>query len=118
MKELNQGYIVNIASVSALLPVPLFKIYGATKAAVRSYTSAVRMECLLERKNVTVTTVMPTFLSTNKRTTTAAQLCGLHNFLPVLEGEIVAKYVIDGMLSGRREFTVPLTLKTIYQLLE
>ncbi|XP_037820339.1 uncharacterized oxidoreductase SERP2049-like [Lucilia sericata] len=118
LKELNQGYIVNICSLSALITSPLFNVYGATKAAIRSLSQALRTELILDRKNITVTTVMPTFLSTNKTVETIHNLTGLRHVLPTMEGEVCSKYAINGMLNGSREITVPCVMLYMYKLLE
>ncbi|XP_065370453.1 uncharacterized oxidoreductase SSP0419-like [Calliphora vicina] len=118
MKQINQGYIVNICSLAALFTFPILDIYGATKAAVRSLTSSLRIECLLEGKNIQATTVMPTFLTTNKRAEEITNLGGVQHSFPLMDGEVVAKYVINGMLSGSREITVPSIYLYVYQLLE
>ncbi|XP_023306877.2 uncharacterized oxidoreductase SERP2049-like isoform X1 [Lucilia cuprina] len=118
LKELNQGYIVNICSLSALVTSPLLSVYGTTKAAIRSLSSALRIEFILERKNITVTTVMPTFLSTNKTVEKIHILSGLGNLLPKMEGEVCAKYAINGMLNGSREIAVPSVMLYMYKLLE
>lgn len=118
MKQLNKGYIVNICSIAALLSVPILDTYGATKAAVRSLTSTLRIECLLDGKNIQATTVMPTFLTTNKRAEEITNLGGIQHIFPLMDGKVVAKYVINGMLSGSREITVPSIYLYVYTLLE
>ena len=51
------GGIINIASTSALTPVPYFAVYGASKAFVLSFGEA--LWCELRRHGVRVTTVCP-----------------------------------------------------------
>ena len=53
----NEGAIVNIASTASFQPVPGMAVYAATKAFVRSFTSAVWGE--LEGTNVRVIAVSP-----------------------------------------------------------
>lgn len=57
MKARNFGAIINIASTASYQPVPGMAVYGATKAFVRSFTSAVWGET--EKTNVRVLTVSP-----------------------------------------------------------
>ena len=56
------AHIVNIASLSAFLPLPYLNIYSATKAFVRNYSRALNVE--LEGRGVTVTAVCPGWMST------------------------------------------------------
>jgi 3-oxoacyl-[acyl-carrier protein] reductase len=56
------GHIVNIASLSALAPVPGIGVYSATKFAVRGYTLALAFE--LKPKGIAVTCVCPDGIAT------------------------------------------------------
>jgi short-subunit dehydrogenase len=53
------GALINIASVTSDVAVPLLGIYSASKAAVRGYTEALRMELEAEGAPVSVTLVKP-----------------------------------------------------------
>ena len=58
----NQGYIINIASVAALAPVPCMGAYSAVKAALASFSATLRAEASLQK--VKVLTVCPGRIST------------------------------------------------------
>lgn len=118
MKELNKGHVVTISSISAVTPIANAKIYSATKAAVRSLSTTLRMEVMDENKDISVTTVLPFFLTTNKRVDKLIQLSHLPKTLPSIDGDIAAKYVVNAMLNGEREITVPYTFLYGYKLLE
>jgi len=62
MKPKRKGFILNIASMSALCPIPGLGIYAATKAAVRSFTLTAANE--LKPFNVKVTCLCPTGIRT------------------------------------------------------
>jgi len=45
MAERKSGLVINVGSVTAIIPIPFGGIYAATKAAVRSITEALYNEC-------------------------------------------------------------------------
>ncbi|KAF9512412.1 hypothetical protein BS47DRAFT_1297739 [Hydnum rufescens UP504] len=45
MAERKSGLVINVGSISAIIPIPFGGIYAATKAAVRSITEALYNEC-------------------------------------------------------------------------
>ncbi|XP_059225840.1 uncharacterized oxidoreductase SSP0419-like [Stomoxys calcitrans] len=110
MKELNHGHIVNISSASALLSFPTFGIYAATKVAVRRLTSMLRMEMMVLGHNITGTTVMPSFLDTNKHVEKLVKLNGLNEGI---KGDRVAKQIVEGMLNGEDELVIPSSISYI-----
>jgi uncharacterized oxidoreductase len=62
----NRGTIINVSSVLAFAPVPALPIYGATKAAVHSYTQSLRFQ--LEESGVEVIELMPPAIRTEMTT--------------------------------------------------
>jgi len=58
-----EGYILNVASIVALYPLPYTSVYGATKAFVLSFTKALRYE--VRKTNVTVSCLCPGDTNTN-----------------------------------------------------
>ncbi|MDP4094990.1 MAG: SDR family oxidoreductase [Bacillota bacterium] len=55
--KLSKGYILNVASIAALYPLPYYCVYGATKAFVLSFTEALRFE--MRDSNVTISCLCP-----------------------------------------------------------
>ncbi|HWM52848.1 MAG TPA: SDR family NAD(P)-dependent oxidoreductase [Thermoplasmata archaeon] len=63
MRERRRGCIVNIGSLAGTFPVPFEGYYAAAKAALRTYTQALRLE--VARFNIHVSIVEPGFFKTN-----------------------------------------------------
>lgn len=63
MKENGQGYILNVSSISAVMPYPTISFYGPTKSFLRSFTRALRTE--LKPEGVQVTCLLPGAMDTN-----------------------------------------------------
>ena len=57
-----KGIVVNLASIAGTIPTPGLSIYGATKAAVISFTKSLNYE--LEDDGVRVTAICPGFVDT------------------------------------------------------
>jgi NAD(P)-dependent dehydrogenase (short-subunit alcohol dehydrogenase family) len=57
-----KGLVVNLASIAGTIPTPGLSIYGATKAAVISFTKSLNYE--LEEDGVRVTAICPGFVDT------------------------------------------------------
>lgn len=65
LRASGDGHIVNISSVFALISVPGQGAYNASKAAVRGFTEALRMELELSSAPVSATSVHPGGIKTN-----------------------------------------------------
>jgi short-subunit dehydrogenase len=52
-----EGHIINMASVAAWIPVPTYSVYGAAKAGVRAFSSALRRE--VAQHNIKVSVIYP-----------------------------------------------------------
>ena len=65
LKASGEGHVVNISSVFALISVPGQGAYNASKAAVRGFTEALRMELELSGAPVSATSVHPGGVKTN-----------------------------------------------------
>ncbi len=61
--KFNKGSIVNISSLSHLIPMPDFAVYAGSKAFVSSFSEALAIE--LEEQNILVLDVCPGPVSTN-----------------------------------------------------
>ena len=65
LRASGEGHVVNISSVFALISVPGQGAYNASKAAVRGFTDALRMELELSGAPVSATSVHPGGIRTN-----------------------------------------------------
>ncbi len=63
MVERKEGCIINISSIAGRICMPLLPFYSASKAALSSYTDALRME--LRQEAIKVVTVEPGFVRTD-----------------------------------------------------
>ncbi|MEI6311069.1 MAG: SDR family NAD(P)-dependent oxidoreductase [Bacteroidota bacterium] len=52
-----KGFILNISSISAVMPFPCISLYGPTKTFIRAFSKAIRIE--LSGHNIQVCCVMP-----------------------------------------------------------
>ena len=57
MRARGSGYVLNVASTAAFLPVPYMTVYAATKAFVLSYSQALHEE--LRGRGVVVPALCP-----------------------------------------------------------
>lgn len=57
MQERQMGFILNISSISAVMPYPMISLYGPTKAFLRKFTRALRYE--MNEKGVHVSCLIP-----------------------------------------------------------
>ena len=67
MKERGGGYILNVASTGAFIPMPYFATYGATKSYILFFSEAIAKE--MKTYNVVVTCLCPGVTDTNFFTT-------------------------------------------------
>ncbi|MCI0402085.1 MAG: SDR family oxidoreductase [Acidobacteria bacterium] len=109
-----RGAVVNISSVAGKIPLPYMGAYCASKFALNTISSAMRME--LKQAGVRVVTVLPGRVATQFHI--AAYRDGQN--LPGIfqrrksEGvsaEKVARVTLDALLSGKREVVVPWRLR-------
>lgn len=62
MKQRRSGYIINVSSLAAKLPVPGITVYAATKAFLKSFSKSMYFE--LRNYDVGCTTVLPAAIAT------------------------------------------------------
>lgn len=91
MKELNYGDIVNISSLSAMYPYPLYNVYRATKAVVRHLTSSLRIDLLESKSGVRALCILPIFLTTNKRVNELLKALEINSIFCDINGELAAE---------------------------
>ena len=109
MKKKNKGYILNVASISGVLPGgPLMATYYATKSYVTSLTRAIRKELEIEKSKVKVSVLCPGPVKTNFNTVADVKFS-----LEGLTSEYVAKYAIDKMLMNKGTIIPGTTIKIL-----
>src|SRR5215210_26258 len=111
MVERGRGAVLNVASLIAFQPVPFQATYGATKAAVLSFSDALHEE--LRDKGVTITSVCPGPVRTEFGE--SGGFGGADDRIPDrfwLEADRVAEDAVDAMEAGDR-ITVPGTRNQI-----
>lgn len=64
MKEAGRGNIINVSSVAGIRSTANFSCYCATKAAVRSFTKSVALECAEAKDGIRVNSIHPGIIST------------------------------------------------------
>lgn len=63
MKQRRRGLVLNLSSISAIVPLPYMALYGSTKSLVNYFTQALRMEN--KEFGIEVQSIMPAFVKTN-----------------------------------------------------
>lgn len=115
-----QGYILNIASLAAFLPIGFKTIYPATKSFIYSFSRSLRRE--LKTTNVSVSVVSPGPIRTNDDIIKRTEKGYFGKFM-VLEPEDLAKECIKQLFKKKNEIIVnpfvrflirvlPMSLKT------
>jgi len=109
------GYIMNISSITAVMPYPGISLYGPTKAFIRHFTRAIRTEMKLY--GIKVTCLLPgavstAFYGTDKYNTPVFRLLGL-----MKTPQTVAKAGVNALFKNRPECVPGLLNKIIVFLL-
>ena len=107
MLKRESGHIVNIASVAAIVPLPLQSVYVASKCAVRGLTECLRFE--LAPFNVKVTVVCPAEVAT--------EIFGDPKNIPpdAISIDQAGIEILDGIEQGRIVLPIVDTARRIYR---
>lgn len=101
MMTKKKGHILNVGSISAVMPYPIISYYGPTKTFIRMFSRALRTE--LKPHNVQVTCLLPGATATELYDTQKIDV-NLGVKLGIMKKpESVAKAGVDAMLNGRAE---------------
>jgi len=103
-KKRNSGRILNVASIAAFFPGPLFAGYYASKAYVYRLTQSLAEELRREKSNVTVSVLCPGPVHTEFEDVANVSFgTGKEPMAKgmILESEKVARYAIKKMLRGK-----------------
>jgi len=98
-----KGFVLNVASVGAYQPTPLYASYSAAKAFVLSFSQALNFE--LRRTGVSVTTVSPGIAST-EFLTVSKQTATFYQRLLMMSSEDVVSSALKALFA-RRSTVVP-----------
>ena len=103
-KKRNSGHILNVASIAAFFPGPLFAAYYASKSYVLRLTESLAEELRQEKSNVLVSVLCPGPVHTEFENVAGVSFgTGKEPMRKgmILESKSVAEYAIKKMLSGK-----------------
>lgn len=102
MMARNLGAICNIASSAGLISNPKMSVYAASKWAAVGWSDSLRLEMEQLKKNISVTTIMPFYISTGMFDGVRSKL------LPILEPEKTSEKIIKAIESETKMLAMPL----------
>ncbi|MFM9376495.1 SDR family NAD(P)-dependent oxidoreductase [Gordonia sp. VNK21] len=105
MLERGSGTIVNVASTLANVPAPTQANYGATKAAIKAFSGALRSE--VERSGLNVTVFYPGLTRTAMTSSLNVRSPGL------LDPEAVAKHLVKAIEDHPAHYTTGLLYRSL-----
>jgi len=118
LRASGEGHVVNVSSVFGLISVPGQGAYNASKAAVRGFTDALRMELEMSGAPVSATSVHPgginTNISRNSRGDASVEKLGLDtergrekfDKLLITDSEEAARAVLRAVKKNKRRVLV------------
>lgn len=102
MMARNLGAVCNIASSAGLISNPKMSVYAASKWAAVGWSDSLRLEMEQLKKNISVTTVMPFYISTGMFDGVRSKL------LPILEPEKTSEKIIKAIENDTKMLAMPL----------
>ena len=112
MLERNSGGILNIASLSGMVPLPNLTAYSASKSYLIAFTRALAEE--LRGSNVNASVLLPGPVETNFLNYASTSEARLQNLIPMSTPESVARVGYEGYLAGQTIIT-PGFLNVLYR---
>ena len=106
MKEVDEGKILNVASIAGFLPGPLMAAYYSSKSYVLRLSQSIREELKKQKSNVKISVLCPGPVNTNFN-----NVAGVKFGLPAFTSEHVAKYTIKQMLKNKFLIIPGITIK-------
>ena len=100
LKKNNKAYILNVASIASLFPVPYKTIYSATKSFVMTFSFALREEV---KPEISVTTTFPPAMFTNDDIRRRVNSFGWLARISTLEPDYVAERSLIALFKGKRQ---------------
>lgn len=115
-KKRGNGYILNVASLAAYFPGPLFATYYASKSYVLKLSNAISEELKQSGSKVKVSVLCPGPVNT-EFSDVAGMSFGVGKFkvakLIVLDSRKVAEYSVKKLFKGKRVIVPSLFMKTV-----
>lgn len=99
LREFDQSYILNMSSLGSYRPIPYKALYTASKAFIYSFSKAISSE--LKNDNVQVSVSCPAGVYTNSDVVDRINASGKIAKWTSLYVDIVASYIVKGMLKGK-----------------
>lgn len=96
-----KGHIINIASAAGLMAVPKMAVYVASKHAVVGWSESLRLELEAISKNLHVTTVTPSYISTGMFEGVRSPL------VPLVKPGTAARKIIHGVKRNKLFVRMP-----------
>jgi len=101
MSKNHLGYILNVSSISAVMPYPTISLYGPTKTFLRKFTRALRTE--LKETGVNVLCLLPGATATSLYDTKNINLSLAMRLGIMKKPELVAKAGVKALFNRRAE---------------
>lgn len=101
MIERKKGHIINIASAAGLIATPKMSVYVASKHAVVGWSESVRLELEAISKDLHVTTVTPSYISTGMFEGVRSPV------VPILKPGTAARKIIAGVKKNKIFIRMP-----------
>lgn len=102
MMARNLGAVCNIASSAGLISNPKMSVYAASKWAAVGWSDSLRLEMEQLAKNISVTTIMPFYITTGMFDGVKSKL------LPILEPEKTSEKIIKAIENDTKMLAMPL----------
>jgi len=99
MKARKSGHILNVSSISAVMPYPVISLYGPTKTYLRYFTRALRTE--MRPFGVNVTCVMPGATITGLYDLTKINVTRLKSIGIFHTPQFVARKAVKGLMKHK-----------------
>jgi len=115
MAKNNSGYILNVSSISAVMPYPTISLYGPTKTFLRKFTSAFRFE--MKQSGVSVLCLLPGATATALYDTRNINLSLVMRLGIMKKPELVAKAGVRALFKKRAECIPGLLNKFIMRIM-
>ena len=100
LKKFEKSFILNMSSLGSLRPIPYKALYSASKSFIYSFSRAISSE--LKEDSVHVSVSCPAGVYTNEAAVKRIKISGKIGKWTSLSANIVAKYIVNGMLNGKR----------------